>query len=314
MPQSEPDRNRQIRRLVSSTAAAAGLLLPVAAGAQELEPRAYSARPIGTNFIVAGYSRLSGEVLTDPSLPIADVQAKIDVYSIGYLRSFAFFGRSASAGVIVPYVRADITGEVFDAAREAHRSSRGDLRLRFTTNLVGDPAVSPRAFAQRTPGTTVGASLSVVVPTGQYDPGRLINVGASRWAFKPEIGLAVPLGNWFADASAGVWFFTDNNDFFPGGRNRGQHPLSVYQLHAGYNFGPGVWLAANAAFYSGGRTVVNGVEGSDVQQNSRVGVTLSLPLTSGWSAKIAWSRGVATRISGDFEVIAIALQYRWFDQ
>src|SRR5688572_7811751 len=216
---------QQVKLLILSAVAAAGLLLSAAACAQDLEPRAYSARPIGTNFIVANYSRLTGEVLTDPSLPITDVQAKIDIYSIGYLRSFSFFGRSASAAIIVPYVRADVTGEVFDAAREAHRSNRGDLRLRFTTNLVGDPAVDPKAFAQRTPEPAIGASLSVIVPTGQYDPAKLINVGANRWAFKPEVGLALPFGQWFADVSAGLWFFTDNNDFFGGGRHRGQHPL-----------------------------------------------------------------------------------------
>jgi hypothetical protein len=303
----------QIRRLVSSTAAAAGLLLSIAACAQELDPRAYSARPVGTNFIVGNYTHLSGEVSTDPALPITDVQAKIEIYSVGYLRSFAFLGRSASAALIVPYVRADISGEVFDAAREAHRSALGDVRLRFTTNFVGDPAVGPKEFAQRAPAPVLGASLSMVMPTGQYDPARLVNVGANRWAFKPEIGLALPLGHWFADASAGVWLFTDNTDFF-GGHRRGQHPLSVYQLHAGYNFKPGVWLAANAAYYSGGRTVQDGVEGNDVQQNSRVGVTVSLPLGAGWSTKLAWSKGVATRIAGDFEVIGVTLQYRWFDR
>jgi Putative MetA-pathway of phenol degradation len=291
----------------------AGVLLTPLVSAQELEPRAYSARPIGTHFLVANYSRLSGEVLTDPSLPITDVQAKIGIYSIGYLRSFAFFERSASAAIVVPYARGDITGEVFDAAREAHRSALGDLRLRFTANLVGDPAVGAKEFAQRAPAPSIGASLSVVAPTGQYDPARLINVGANRWAFKPEIGLAIPMGRWFADVSYGAWLYTDNTDFF-GGQRRGQHPLSVYQFHAGYNFAPGVWLAADAAYYSGGRTVVNGVEGNDVQQNSRVGVTLSLPLSSGWSTKLSWSRGVATRIAGDFEVIAITLQYRWFDR
>ena len=304
---------RQIWRLVLSTAAATGLLLSAATWAQDLEPRAYSARPVDTNFIVANYSHLSGDVLTDPSLPITDVQAKIDIYSIGYLRSFAFFGRSASAAIIVPYARADITGEVFEAAREAHRSALGDLRLRFTTNLVGDPAVGPQAFAQRAPAPSIGASLSVVAPTGQYNPALLINVGANRWAFKPEVGVAIPLGRWFADVSFGAWFHTDNDDFF-GGHRRGQHPLSVYQLHAGYNFAPGVWLAANAAYYSGGRTVLDGVEGNDVQQNSRVGLTLSLPLGAGWSTKLTWSKGMATRVAGDFEVIGITLQYRWFDQ
>jgi Putative MetA-pathway of phenol degradation len=304
---------RKIGRLLVTTAAAAGLVLPIVTCAQELEPRAYSARPVGTNFVLGNYTRLSGEVSTDPALPITDVQAKIDIYSVGYLRSFAFAGRSASAAFIVPYVRADVTGEVFDAAREAHRSALGDVRLRFTTNLVGDPAVGPKEFAQRAPAPVVGASLSVVVPTGQYDSARLVNVGANRWAFKPEIGVALPLGQWFADASAGVWLFTDNTDFF-GGHRRAQHALSVYQVHAGYNFAPGVWLAANAAYSSGGRTVQDGVEGNDVQQNSRVGVTVSLPLGAGWSTKLAWSKGVATRIAGDFEVIGVTLQYRWFDR
>jgi hypothetical protein len=304
---------RQISLRLLAAAASLGLLLPARASAQDLEARAYSARPIGTNFIIANYTRLEGDVLTDPSLPITDVEAKIDIYALGYLRSFAFLGRSASAAVVVPYARADVTGEVFDVGREAHRSALGDVRLRFTTNLVGDPALDPKTFAQRTPGATIGTSLSVVVPTGQYNPALLINVGSNRWAFKPEIGVSVPMGPWFAEASYGVWFYTDNSDFF-GGHRRAQHPLSVYQVHAGYNFAPGVWLAANAAYYSGGRTVQDGVEGRDVQQNSRIGVTLSLPLAAGWSTKLAWSKGVATRIAGDFEVISIALQYRWFDR
>jgi hypothetical protein len=304
---------RSIACWFAPVALLAAALLPSLVSAQELEARAYSARPIGTHFLVASYSRLSGEVLTDPSLPITDVQAKIDLYSIGYLRSFAFAGRSASAAIVVPYAKADISGEVFDAARQVDRSGLGDLRLRFTTNLVGDPAVGPKEFAQRAPAPVVGASLNVVAPTGQYVPSRLINVGANRWAFKPELGVSVPLGHWFAEASAGVWLYTDNPDFF-GGQRRGQHPLGVYQLHVGYNFAPGVWLAADAAYYSGGRTTLDGVEKHDLQQNSRVGVTLSLPLGSGWSTKLSWSKGVATRIAGDFEVIAIALQYRWFDQ
>jgi hypothetical protein len=304
---------RQTGRSLLAAAAASGALLSALASAQELEARAYSARPIGTNFIVANYTRLEGDVLTDPSLPITDVEAKIDIYSFGYLRSFGFLGRSASAAILVPYARADINGQVFEAQREAHRSALGDLRLRFTTNIIGDPAVDPKTFAQRPPAPTIGTSLSVVVPTGQYNPALLVNVGSNRWAFKPEVGVSVPMGPWFAEASYGAWFYTDNSNFF-GGHRRAQHPLSVYQVHAGYNFAPGVWLAANAAYYSGGRTVQDGVEGRDVQQNSRVGLTFSLPLAAGWSTKLAWSKGMATRIAGDFEVIAITLQYRWFDR
>src|SRR4051812_28456881 len=86
------------RRKAAAAAAAAALsvLLCAAALAQELEPRAYSASPVGTNFLVAGYSHLRGDVLTDPSLPITDIQASIDLYIAGYVRTFGLAGRSAS--------------------------------------------------------------------------------------------------------------------------------------------------------------------------------------------------------------------------
>jgi hypothetical protein len=35
-----------------------------------MEPRSYSAVPLGTNFVVAGYARSTGDVSLDPSLPI----------------------------------------------------------------------------------------------------------------------------------------------------------------------------------------------------------------------------------------------------
>ncbi len=39
--------------------------------AQELEPRAYSAAPVGTDFLAATYTRLSGVVLTAVSIAAA---------------------------------------------------------------------------------------------------------------------------------------------------------------------------------------------------------------------------------------------------
>jgi hypothetical protein len=79
------------------------LLAAAAARAQELEPRAYSVSPVGTNSIAANYTRLTGGVLADPSLPITDVQAEIDLETFGYVRTFGVAGRSASLGILVPF-------------------------------------------------------------------------------------------------------------------------------------------------------------------------------------------------------------------
>jgi hypothetical protein len=311
---SLPKRGPAAHAIVRVRRCGAGMLLVAAAsaGAQEMEPRAYSAVPIGTNFIVAGYARSSGQVLLDPSLPITDLEAKINVYSLGYSHSFGIAGHTASLAMLAPFAEANLTGNVEGTPGSAHRAGLGDLRFRFAVMLLGGPALTPNQFSRYDQGTTLGASLSVVAPTGQYVPTRLINVGANRWSFKPEIGLSQPLGNWFFEGAAGVWFFTDNDNFF-GGRQRSQSPLPVLQGHAGYSWKPGLWLAGDVTYYTGGRTSVNGVEGQDLQRTVRYGVTLSVPLATQWSAKFAWSTGLTTRVGGNFQTFSVALQYRWFN-
>ena len=300
-------------RLGKSSAAWLVLLVPVAVCAQDLEPRAYAASPVGVNFALANFTRLSGQVLIDPSLPITDVKAEIDVQSFGFARSFGLAGRVASIGIVVPFIQGNMSGNVFDAPREVDRAGLGDVRVRFAFNLAGAPALRPQEFVRRSPSTSVGTSLTVVAPTGKYVPAQLINVGSNRWAFKPEIGMAQPFGKWFAEASAGVWLFGDNTDFFRGQR-RSQSPLSVLQVHVGYHFRPGLWLAADLGRYAGGRTRLDGSWNQDRQENSRFGLMLSVPFGTGWSGKMSWSTGMATRAGGDFKAVSVTLQYRWFDR
>lgn len=288
------------------------LIIGVAAQAQELEPRAYSRSPVGTNFLVLGWGRSSGGVLVDPTLPLTDVRATIDAPTLGYARTFALGRRAASIAVAVPYVGLDATGNVGTEERQASRSGLGDPRVRLALNLIGNPAVSPGEFVQSPPSTTVGASLTIIPPLGEYDGSKLVNIGSNRWSVKPEIGVSHPLDNAFVEASVGPWLFTDNRDFF-GGQTREQAPLWTFQLHAGYDFRPGLWLAADASYFIGGRTRVNGVLKDDTQANSRYGLTFSYPLGRATSLKLAWSTGFTTRIGADFDTYAVAIQYRWFD-
>ncbi|WP_316150018.1 transporter [Cupriavidus sp. BIC8F] len=284
----------------------------VVADAQELEARAYSAAPTGTNFLLANYARQTGQALTDPSLPISDIRARFNLFGIGYARVFDFVGRSASIGLFVPFADGDVAGKVFDAPNQVHRAGLGDIRLRLAVDLVGGPAMTREEFAQRTPGTIVGASLQVIAPTGQYDPARLINLGTNRWAIKPEIGVSHPIGNWFVEVDAGVWFYSDNDAFLRSHR-RSQAPLAALQLHGGYDFRPGLWIAADLGYFFGGETAVDSSTNGDRQQNSRYGVTLSLPLAGGWSAKLAASKGLSTRFGGAYKAVSLTIQYRWFD-
>jgi hypothetical protein len=284
-----------------------------AALSQELEPRAYSPAPVGTNFALLAIGRSTGEVLTDPSVPIQDVEARLNAGVAGYGRTFGILGHQASVVLAAPYVWGDVSGNVFEEARSVTRSGLGDLKLRLAANLIGGEALTPKEFMKRTPRTTLGVSLSISAPTGQYDPDKLINIGTNRWAFKPEIGLTIPHDRWMFDVFAGVWLFSSNPDFF-GGVHREQDPMPTLQGHVSYTFKPQLWLALDSTYYFGGETSANGIPQDDRKENSRVGLTLSLPVAKGQSIKLNWSKGATARLGSNFTTYGIAYQYSWFDK
>ena len=75
--------------------------------------------------------------------------------------------------------------------------------------------------------------------------------------------------------------------------------------------GAGIWVALDGTYYTGGRTTVDGVEGNDLQKNSRLGATVALPVNRYMSVKLYGSTGVSTRTGSDFNAGGFFLQYRW---
>lgn len=281
--------------------------------AQELEPRSYSPAPIGANFLVVGYSYQSGEVVFDPASPISDVSASLSSANLAYGRSFGLFGRLATLSIAVPGAWGSVSGSIGEQRRSITRSGFADIRARFVVNLLGGPALTPKEFAARPPSTTLGFSVVVNAPTGEYDPTKLINLGTHRWAIKPELGVSSPRGRWTLEAAAGAWLFADNDRFYPGSVVRSQDPLWTAQGHVGYTFRPQLWAALDATYYTGGRTYADGVRSATRQQNSRLGATLSVPLKRGHTIKLLAARGVTARVGSRFDTYSVAYQYLWFD-
>lgn len=302
-----------MRRAVLAVALLA-LGAAVPATAQEMEPRAYSASPIHTSFAGVAIGLSSGDVLLDPSLPITNVSADIYSATAGYGRVFGLAGRQGLVSVALPYADAHVEGDVNEASQQVRRSGLADLRFRASWNLIGSPALAPREFIAAPRRTIFGISLTVQAPTGQYDRTRLVNLGTNRWAFKPELGVAVPIGGWSLEASGGAWFFTNNGAYYPGSSTRRQDPLTSLQAHVSYTFKPQSWLAVNATWYGGGATTVDDGPPAERFSNSRVGATFSQPVGGHNSLKFAASRGTSARTGSDFTTYAIAWQIVWFDR
>jgi len=95
----------------------------------------------------------------------------------------------------------------------------------------------------------------------------LVSLGGSR-----------RFGRWNVDDSLGVWLF-DDNDAFPGTKERHQDPLTTLQGHVSYTFAPRLWLGLSGTSYAGGTTSVDGVSDRNRQGNSRAGLTLAIPVS-----------------------------------
>lgn len=307
------DSPLQVPRITTASllsALVALLLAPNPAAAQELEPGAYWPIPAGLNIVTLVDSFNVGDVAFDPSGPIDEASARINTTALAFTRAFSLAGRSANAGVVMPIVGGHIEGLYLGEPADVSRFGQGDPRLRFAVNLYGAPSMTPQAFAAYSGRTIAGVSIIVAPPLGQYDSSKLINVGANRWSFKPEVGLSRVYGKWVLEMMAGVWIFTDNTDFF-GGRTREQDPIGAMQVHLTYRFKRTMWLAADANYYTGGRTTIGGMQNLDLQRNSRIGATFSAALDRHQSIRASVSQGAYTTIGGDFTSVAVGYNYAW---
>src|SRR4051812_32240399 len=106
--------HRLVRRSARTVGAGilAALLNAGAVSAQDLEPRAYSPSPTGTTFLVITGTRSTGSVLTDPSIPLTDVEAHLELCGVGVGYSFALLGKSALVLGAVPITWATVRGAV----------------------------------------------------------------------------------------------------------------------------------------------------------------------------------------------------------
>ena len=129
---------------------------------------------------------------------------------------------------------------------------------------------------------------------------------------RPELGISKAWDPWTVEVAPSVTFFTDNTDFFNGKRFP-QAPFYLVQGHVIYNFPSGIWASLDAIYYAGGRTTVNGIKGGNEQRNTRVGLTLAIPMNRQNSIKLSASTGTSTRTGSGLTAVGVAWQYRWLD-
>jgi hypothetical protein len=294
-----------VRSLCVTTAI---LLIGTGASAQELEARAYRPAPIGTTIVIAGFGGSKGGIVFDQAVDVADVEAdlKILVSGVGY--TFALAGRQARILAVFPMAWGTIAGDVGGQPQAQDLAGLVDPRIKFTIGLLGAPALTPAEFARAPRRTVVGTSVTVMPPIGQYSSTQLVNLGYNRWAFKPEIGASRTIDRWTLETYAGVWLYTENTSYFPGNLVKEQDAILSLQSHVSYALPRRLWVAFIGTWFAGGETRTNRAVNPDQQRNTRLGATVSIPLTAWQSVKVVWSTGATTRRGSDFDSFTVTWQ------
>jgi hypothetical protein len=282
--------------------------VPAALG-QELTPRAYWPAPEGTKVAVIGYAHSSGDTLFDRSIPLYGVESDLDSTVLAYVQSFSLAGRSANILLELPYSDGETDGFIETIPASGKYSGFADIGVTLSFNLAGAPSMTPQEFQalRADPHPILGASIKVVAPTGDYDSDRLLNVGANRWAVKPELGYMLPLAlKWLLELEAGVWLFGDDDDFVAGKKE--QDPIYAFEVHLVRRFKPGFWASLDANYYTGGRQTIGGDRLRDVQRNGRIGATLVVPFAGRHAIKIGYATGSVTNYGTDFDQFFLSYQ------
>lgn len=290
----------------------AGLCLCGIAVAQELTPRAYWPFPNGTNVFGLAYQHTGGDVVTDASLPLAEVKSDINLLQASYQRTFSLFGRTASVNLTAPYSRGSTEGLVENEFRRRELSGMVDSRIRFSINLKGAPSMDAAGFRELIGSrrTIVGASLLLQAPTGAYEPDKLINLGSNRWSAKPAIGMIIPLRpNWLLELELGAWLFGNNNDFL--GTTLEQSAILSTEVHLVKIVRPDLWLSLDANYYYGGQTKTADSTQNNQQRNSRLGGTLVFPIKGRHALRGTYSTSLTTHSGGNYEKISLSYLYVW---
>ena len=124
--------------------------------AQDLTPRTYWPAPKGTRLLIVGYAHQTGDVVTDPSIPITGVDSSIDSAVIAYQQTLDLFGRTGNLQFEVPYVDGTTTGMVFVLAHRRFGCCPGSPGLTppLALPLPPDGAAAgwPGAYPSAAPG------------------------------------------------------------------------------------------------------------------------------------------------------------------
>jgi hypothetical protein len=284
---------------------------PAALRAQFTDPRTYTVGPVGLSDVEFDYTYARQNASIDTSLVVGSANLQLNKGTLSSTHNFSLLGHFAWFNASVPF--ASLRGSVAESNMSDSTTGIGDASFELLGLLSGGPAIRAEEMAKHMRTTSMGASLTVTVPTGEYNANELLNLGAHRWSFKPEIGVSYPFGpekDWAADAYINVSFFTVNTAY-RGAKVLRQEPLLGLEGHISYRINPRLWASLDSRYAFGGATVVNGLDQDNSQEGLVAGTEAHWSPNSHDSLTLVFAKALVHRNAPAYAGVVLKYAYSW---
>ena len=179
--------------------------------AQDTEPRRWTNMPIGIKAAGLGYGYTFGDVLFDPLLETEDVKVTAHTAVASYVHPFRLGKKFARLDVLIPISKARWEGLLQGEPASAEQIGLVDPRVRFSYHILGPPALKLEQLREYLKEhkvyTTLGISLAISLPFGQYSDDKLLNLGLNQFVFRPQIGISHNWGLWSIEFDISTYIY-----------------------------------------------------------------------------------------------------------
>jgi hypothetical protein len=255
------------------------------------------------------YARQNASI--DTSLVVGSENLELNKGDLSYTHNFGLLGHFAWVNATVPY--ASLSGYVAESNISGSSTGLGDSSFELAGLLRGGEALSAAELARHERTTSVGVSLTVSVPTGEYNPDKVLNLGTNRWSFKPEVGIAYPFGpeqKWEVDGYISALFFTDNTAYRRIEVLR-QEPLPGLEAHISYTFTPSFWASLDTRYAFRGQTSIDGLAQNNSQANFIIGSEAHWLPDSHNSIGLVFAKALVHTNAPNYTGVVVKYAYSW---
>jgi len=295
------------------------LFVPAMAHAQGDGARSYWKGLTGTTAIPVIYSSISGNANPfDPAHAVA-AGANVDAALMlaGLVRAIAVSDRAATVSVLFPM--GSISAQVNASGKTTTESAGGfgDPMLQFGVNLVGPKAMKNIPDVLRyEPGFSIDLIGTLAVPIGEYHNTQSLNIGQNRWYGRIGAPIVWQIGNWVPEHRTtieflpAVWLFSPNNDLV--GKTMTNDALFQLEAHLTRNFSKGFWGSLDATWYTGGKSTIDGVAGSKLN-NAGLSFTAGYQINDNAQLTVGYGATINDNAPSDLRLsqFRVTLIYGW---